>query len=352
MNDKGTFIAVLLETSSKAYAAGAVLRIREKDTDSAMQVEQWGFQNLVQDMQLRLQHLAVALACGRPEILTLDIEWLSASYLSRNVPIEFLRTCLHCLGEELKESLPEEGQQLVEEYLSHARSCLEIPSDAPKCLLDEQQPLGSLARRFLQAVLGGDRGKAVGMIMDAIEKGATVEDIHLQVIVAVQRELGRLWQVGEGQIADEHFGSRIVEDVLAQLRSSLPAMTESERCVVLASVSGNLHDIGPRIVADHFERSGWRTIFLGANMPIADLVQSVQRYAPDLVALSVGQSTNLRSAADSIAALRAAIPGLAILVGGGPLEVVDGLWRDLGADAFAANGAEAVAFGQSVVRAG
>jgi len=45
------------------------------------------------------------------------------------------------------------------------------------------------------------------------------------------------------------------------------------------------------------EFAGWRSVFLGANVPTGDLVQAVRDFDPDLVALSVGLVVNLRSAA-------------------------------------------------------
>ncbi|MBC8451528.1 MAG: cobalamin B12-binding domain-containing protein [Planctomycetes bacterium] len=212
-------------------------------------------------------------------------------------------------------------------------------------------PQAGLAQAFLSAVLEGSRSRAEGLVLDALDTGVGVGELHTHVVTKVQMELGRRWQIGESHVGEEHFSSRIVEDVLAQLRGRMPRAPENDQCVLLASVSGNLHDIGPRLVADHFEMSGWRTVFLGANMPSADLVRAARKFEPRLIALSVGQATNLRSAADTIAALRSELPDLVVLVGGAPFAAVDGLWKDLGADGFATDAADAVEFGKRLLSA-
>ena len=106
-----------------------------------------------------------------------------------------------------------------------------------------------------------------------------------------------------------------------------------------------------RLLADRFEGKGWRTIFLGANMPANDLVMGVKEFSPRMVALSVRQALNLRSAAETIAALRTLQPDLPILVGGALFTAIEGLWKDIGADTFASDADSAVAFGQSLISA-
>jgi methanogenic corrinoid protein MtbC1 len=351
MNDQGTFIAALLDSTRRAFAAGTALRVSESSSEAAEALNQLGFTEFVSDAEIRLRNLAEALACGRPEVLQMDVEWLASTLASRQSSTELLRATLSCLRDELNDSLPVDAKPMAAEYLGLALQTLETPIAAPESCLAYDDPYGKLAKEFLVAVLEGKRASAERLIWDAVDGGAPVTDLHSHVVTQVQMELGRMWQIGESYVAEEHFGSRVVEDVLAMLRSRMVREPENGHTVVLASVSGNLHDIGPRLVADQFEMKGWQTIFLGANMPIEDLVRGVNDFSPSMVALSVGQALNLRSAADTIAALRASQPGLPVLVGGLPFSAIDGLWKDVGADTFAIDAETAVAFGESLIAA-
>ena len=284
-------------------------------------------------------------------MIQLDVEWLASTLASRKASNELLRATLVCLRAELNVSLPSNARAMADEYLGLALETLDTPIAAPESCLDKKEPYGNLAKGFLVAVLEGRRHAAEQLFFDAVDEGAPIQDLHNHVITQVQSELGRMWQTDEIHVAEEHFGSRVIEDVLAILRSRMVCEPDNGQTVLLASVSGNLHDIGPRLVADQFEMRGWRPIFLGANMPIPDLVRGVADFNPRLVALSVGQALNLRSAADTIAALRASEPDLAILVGGSPFAAMDDLWKDVGADACATDAASALAFAQSLLEA-
>lgn len=341
MNEQGAFVAALLDSSRRAFAAGAVLHLQEQEPEvfAAAEVR---FDELVDDAQLRLQHLAEALACGRVEIFALDVAWLAATHAARALPLALLQASLRALKAELQENLPADAAARCRPYLDAGLQAAAALPQAPASLLAQEEPLVDVARRFVLAVLEGDRASAEAVVVTALDAGASVAELHEHVIAKAQLEIGRMWQAGEVHVASEHFGSRIVEDVLAQLRARMRKQAATGRTVLVTSVSGNLHDIGPRIVADHFEMNGWRSIFLGANMPVGDLVQAVADFEPDLVALSAGLGVNVRAVADAVAALHAARPELPVLVGGRPFALVDGLWKDVGADGCAVDGATAV----------
>lgn len=341
MNEQGAFVAALLDSSRRAYAAGAVLRLQE-EAPEVFEAAGVGFNELVADAQLRLEHLAEALACGRTEIFALDVAWLASTYAARHLPLTLLEQTLSALKEELEESLPADAADICRPYLvAGIRRAAEAPP-APDSLLDAEEPLVDVARRFVLAVLEGDRAQAESIVLEALDGGASIPDLHLHVILKAQMEVGRMWQTGEVHVGGEHFGSRIVEDVLAQMRARMPRAASTGRTVLIASVAGNLHDIGPRIVADHFEMSGWRAIFLGANMPATDLVQAVADFEPDVVALSAGLGINVRAVAQAVEAVRSAFPAVPVLVGGRPFALVDDLWKDVGADGCAPEAAAAV----------
>lgn len=347
MNDSGSFIATILDTSTRAFAAGAVSRMTDMK-GTANLLDYWPFGQVVSDTELRIRNLAEALAVGRPEVFQLDVDWLRATYASRGAPVELVGTTLACLRDELLENLPDESQAMVRTYLDLAIEKLDEAADAGESLLAEVGPLVERARRFLLAALEARHDDARQLVLEALDEGVSVPELHLEVIARAQAEIGRMWQVGEVNIAEEHLGSRIVEDVLSLLRSRMPRTADTGRRVVVASVSGNLHDIGPRMVSDHFEMAGWKALFLGADMPAPDLVQILEDFDAQLVALSGGLGLNLRATAQVIAHVREKRPGTPIIVGGRPFSQVPDLWKDVGADGWAPDASAAVAAGSKL----
>jgi methanogenic corrinoid protein MtbC1 len=115
------------------------------------------------------------------------------------------------------------------------------------------------------------------------------------------------------------------------------------RRLVSAAVSGDLHEIGVRMVSDFFEMEGWDTFYLGASTPITGVLQQVAERTPHVLAISATMSFHVHAVADLIAAARGAGKPPRILVGGAPFNSTPGLWEDVGADGFARDAAEAVA---------
>ena len=102
-----------------------------------------------------------------------------------------------------------------------------------------------------------------------------------------------MWLTGEINVAEEHFASHTTKMVLAQLLSRAPLQPPRGKTLLAAAVAGNRHDIGLYVVADFFEMAGWRTIQLGADVPIVDLVQAVECFEVDLLALSASLNVQL-----------------------------------------------------------
>ena len=77
------------------------------------------------------------------------------------------------------------------------------------------------------------------MILDAHAGGVSIVDLHQFVITRVQAEIGRMWQIGDLGVAEEHLGSRIIEEVLMVLRRRMPHKPANGRTVIVASSPGN-----------------------------------------------------------------------------------------------------------------
>jgi methanogenic corrinoid protein MtbC1 len=119
--------------------------------------------------------------------------------------------------------------------------------------------------------------------------------------------------------------------------------------LVAAAVTGNTHDIGLRAVADLFQIAGWRSLFLGANVPATEIARAANTFGVDLVVLNATLATQLKPLGEAIATIKSEAPGRKVLVGGLAFDGLPELWRELGADAYAATVATAVARGESLV---
>lgn len=346
MDVQGEFLATLLDASGGAFAAGAVARLQEVHPEL---VGRWGFRDLRDDLEIRLQHMGQALAAGRSELFRFDVAWVASTHRSRGVEPKLLDRMLIALRDELASGLPAPVAPQALALLDDARASLVEPPPATGDDPLQPAPHAELARSFLEAVLAGRRSDAEQLVLDAYDGGLSLDEIHVHVLQAVQIEMGRLWESGATHVADEHLGSRTVEEVLAVLRHRAPRQPACGKRVLVACVRGNHHGIGARIVADQFEQKGWTCFAMGADLPAEDLVAAAAQYEVDLVALSSGLGLHVRATAEAVAALRQHLPDVRILVGGQPFALVPDLWEVVGADGTAVDAIQATREGARLV---
>ncbi len=178
--------------------------------------------------------------------------------------------------------------------------------------------MSALATRFLDAQLAGDRREALRLALEeGLARGAKPEDIHMFVVGASQREIGRLWQENRITVAEEHQATAISQVVLAHVFPHFARSPRLGRSVLVACVEGELHDMAARIASDILDAAGFDVRFLGASVPTDELLKMLRAKPVDALALSVTMTFHLSMVRQAVAAVRAACgPGLPILVGG------------------------------------
>lgn len=213
-------------------------------------------------------------------------------------------------------------------------------------------PQAALARRYLDLLLRARRRQASELILRTVDSGMSIRDAYNHVFQPVQYELGRLWQLNQITVAQEHFCTAATQLIMSQLYPRLFAMSDNREGyrLITACADNELHEIGARFLTDFFEMAGWDTYYIGANTPTRSLIQTVKEQEADLVALSATMVTHVSSVADTIDALRAEVPDVPVMVGGSPFLQAPQLARKVGADATASNAEQAVHIGLELVQ--
>ena len=110
--------------------------------------------------------------------------------------------------------------------------------------------------------------------------------------------------------------------------------------VVLATVYGDVHDIGKNIVRTIFENYNFDVIDLGKDVPPEKIVEAVASRKVPVVGLSALMTTTVASMKDTIEKLRASCPGVKVIVGGAVLTPDLAVYA--GADYYAKDAMEGV----------
>ena len=162
--------------------------------------------------------------------------------------------------------------------LSKARQDLEhLPSRHDASLIVGEGATATLARRYLEALLAGDRRRASQLILTQVEAGLSIKEVYLDVFQPVLREIGRLWHTNQITVAVEHFATAATQSTMSKLYRYLFTGEPRGRTMIATCVSGELHEVGMRMVADCFEMDGWDSYYLGANIPAVDVVATLRQ---------------------------------------------------------------------------
>lgn len=298
-----------------------------------------------------LEELGTALSAHRPALFVDHVQWLHRVLQARGVEPAVLKAALDGLIRVLQAELAAEHSAPAVEVCLQARRELENMSQLPAAGLAADSVHGRLASHYLLALLEGDRQRAMQLVLDAATAGHAVPELYLEVLLPAQQETGRMWQQDEMNVAEGHFATSTTKSVMAQLSQRAPRKPPNGKTLLASTVTGNQHDVGLQAVAEFFEMDGWRVIPLGSDVPIRDLVEAVEFYQVDLLALSVALRTQLNTLKKTIQAVRRSPRGdqVKILVGGGGLAGAGDLAAEYGADAYAADPVEAVRLGNALV---
>jgi methanogenic corrinoid protein MtbC1 len=248
----------------------------------------------------------------------------------------------------LNENLPPGIRVRTGAILTEAITALATAPTTVPSFFTEGDPLDQEAREYLRALIAADRARARALVMALVEQDTPLRDIYLHLIQPVLYEVGRLWQVQQITVAQEHYVTAATQQILAQLY--LPVAREVKRAnrrgrtLVAACAGYELHEVGIRMVADFFEMDGWDTYYTGANTPVESIVKMVADERASAVALSLTMCYHIPHLHRLILSLRddRETASVKILVGGYPFNLVHGLWQKIGADAYATSAQDAV----------
>jgi MerR family transcriptional regulator, light-induced transcriptional regulator len=196
-----------------------------------------------------------------------------------------------------------------------------------------------LAEELLAALLAFDEQRASAIVSEAFAL-YRIEEVCLDLFSPVVAGIDEQWRQQEATITQRHFASHFLQHHLTTLRQTYTSAV-ARGTIVTACAPDEGHELGALILAIFLVRRAWRVIHLGANVPIADLVQTVSSLQPALVCLS---ASNPHTAQTLIAAgiAIAQLPGLRPLVtfDGAPFNTDEALRAQvpghyLGADAQA-----------------
>lgn len=216
------------------------------------------------------------------------------------------------------------------------------------------EPMTPLAKRYMDLLLRGSREEASKLVRDAVHSLESIKKIYRDIFERTLKEIGKLWSEKRIDIAQEHYFSHSTQLIMSQLYPDITSLSKEKNgssCLAFA-ICGEAHQIGVRMVADFLEMEGWSTYFLGSNVCYQDILNAIDDYRADLLAVSVTMKFGVESAARLVQVLQSHDRGsrVKIMIGGQAFDHDPGLWRMIGASGYAENAEEAVQVADGLMR--
>ena len=178
-----------------------------------------------------------------------------------------------------------------------------------------QVSMDSLVDDFFLAIRSLDAA-----VMEKILLSASVSFSQPQIleglIIPVMERIGEEWQKGNFRIYHEHLVTTVIRTYLSDQLSSIHSATNSPGMIV-ATPSGQNHEIGALIVALTAAISGWNAMYLGTNLPAEEIAAVAQQKNSAAILLSIIYPPNDPILEKELIRLGELIPGnCQIIIGG------------------------------------
>jgi methanogenic corrinoid protein MtbC1 len=203
--------------------------------------------------------------------------------------------------------------------LSAAEAARAVLAEAPAAGLPAQsgdrQRLAGLYDGLEQALDDFDEPAAQARL-DSLLAEFTVETVLTDVVVPYLHEVGERWERGQMSVAQEHFAVQVLRGRLTGLARGWGGGQGPH--AVLACPPGEMHDLGLMIFGVALRRAGWRVSYLGADTPLAALLDAAERLRPDVVVLAATAPEHFTTAATELTRLARLRP--LVIAGAGARE--------------------------------
>ncbi len=204
--------------------------------------------------------------------------------------------------------------------------------------------------RVLEAMAELDIDGVTPRVLEALQAGAIPREVLGEGLSAGMQVVGERFERGDYFLTDLVLAGEVMKAGLAPLEPLLAASeVRGSGTVVLATVKGDIHQIGKNLVGMMLSSAGYRVIDLGVDVPAAQVVQAVRQHRADIVGLSVLLTTmvgQLRAVVEELteAGLRC---GVKVMIGGAC--TTPELARAMGCDAHGGDAVAAVRVCQQLI---
>ncbi|MFP4657857.1 MAG: homocysteine S-methyltransferase family protein [Desulfonatronovibrionaceae bacterium] len=200
-----------------------------------------------------------------------------------------------------------------------------------------------------EAVLKGDKENIQELVQRELDSGEKPFNIVNDQLIPGIIEVGEKYEKKEYFLPQLLLSAETMQEGFARVKPHLEGGADSEKSkkIIMATVEGDIHDIGKNIVCLLLRNHGFEVIDLGKDVPAKNIVREAIEQEADIVGLSALMTTTMVRMQDTIDLLREKDTGIKVMIGGA--VITEEFASRIGADGFSTDAVNAVKTAQKLV---
>ena len=212
-----------------------------------------------------------------------------------------------------------------------------------------------LFQKMAQSIIDGDSDAAIALATEAVESGVDPLDAITKGFVIGVNQVGESFSCGDAFLPELVMAGEAMKAAVSTLEPEMEKRGSARQMlgkVVLATVEGDIHEIGKSLVGTMLSASGFQVYDLGVDVPTRKIIEKAKEVSADIVAMSALLTTTMVKQREVIEHLELAgmRPTTKVMVGGAP--VTRDWVQKIGADGYSEDAIGAVNVAKSLMGLG
>lgn len=244
------------------------------------------------------------------------------------------------------------GAGATEQQMAAGTGRQQAASEASSGTLDSGAKTAASAQTpVFEAVLKGRKNGIVEKVQEELARGTAAKDILDGQLIPAINEVGRLFDVQAYFLPQLIASANAMKEAIGYLEPLLQegGDTDEKPVIVIATVEGDIHDIGKNLVALMLKNYGYQVYDLGKDVPAEKIIAAAEEYGASIIALSALMTTTMMRMKDTIRLRNEKKMDVRVIIGGA--VTTQSFADEIGADGYSKDAAEAVKLVQSLLDA-
>ena len=199
------------------------------------------------------------------------------------------------------------------------------------------------------SIIEGNEEKAKKITAKLLTEGKNPKEVLDNGLVAGMDVVGQRFKAYEMYLPEVIMSATAMKSAMDLLKPHLSKTEEATMgTVVMATIEGDVHDIGKNLVSMMLEGAGFNIVDLGVDVPVEKIIDAAQEQNADLVGISALLTTTMLAMEPAIKMIREKNKKVKIMVGGAPItkEYAD----KIKADGFAPDALRAISLTKQLIQ--